>query len=315
VVVLNTLIPLIVIVTLGAILKHKQFAPESFFKNIYRLVFWVGIPCLLFVKTVASFKDLRPAAKIFGVMFGTMLVCIVVGYILAWILRLPGRSYGAFVQGAFRSNLAYVGLPVVMFALESIPNIDLGKAEALAVLSIAPLIPLYNAGAILVLQIGQGEKGHSLKKQFIRLARSTAFNPLIIACVAGLLWGWLALPLPKMAEKTLTALGQMALPLALLGIGASINFHGLKKRLRPAVAAAVIKTGIAPLTGYLIGKAIGLEPVHLVIAILFLASPTAIISHLMAEQMDGDADLANAIVVAAVLLALPSLSIILLLCA
>jgi len=49
--VVNTLAPLILIVLLGVVLRKTGFTPREFYRGTNRLVYWVGLPCLLFDKT------------------------------------------------------------------------------------------------------------------------------------------------------------------------------------------------------------------------------------------------------------------------
>jgi len=80
-----------------------------------------------------------------------------------------------------------------------------------------------------------------------------------------------------------------------------------------ACRAAFFKVAISPLIGYTIGRALGLEGDYLLIAVLLSATPTAVASFVMADQMGADRDLAAAIVVVSTLLAFPALATVMLL--
>jgi predicted permease len=252
--------------------------------------------------------EMGRAFSIFLVLFAGMILCIIIGYSVAFFLRLSRGSVGTFVQGAFRGNLAYVGLPLVLFVLQ-----EMGEGtSAIAFLVIAPLIPLYNAGAVFVLVTSREGKDESFKRQIKSILIRTTTNPLFLSVTAGLLWSLTGWSIPLCAARTLEGIGKMSLPLALLGVGASLNFESLRGRIGHCVASAVIKVGIAPLLGYLIGMLIGLAQTELRIVMIYLACPTALASFVMAEQMEGDHLLASGIIVMTILLAIPALSIILL---
>ena len=240
-----------------------------------------------------------------------MLVCVVLGYLAGWCLRLPRTSLGTLVQGAYRGNLAYVGLPVVLFSLNAGGSVS-SEMETLAVLVIAPLIPLYNIVAVAVLQAGQHTPESTARARLRRVLVHSATNPLVLACVAGIAFSLTGWTLPRVVARTCAALGQMAMPLALLGIGAALSFKALRGHWVPALTGALIKVLAAPLTGFLLGRYLGLPTHELRTVMLYLACPTAVVSFVMAEQLGGDRSLAAGIVVLSVLLAVPVIGSILL---
>ncbi len=310
--VVNVIAPIALVILLGAILRRSGFASEKLFLLTNRLVFWVGIPALLFEKTAKAAGQGEAAARIFLALLAGMMGCIILGYAVALILRLPRPSIGAFVQAAYRGNLAYLGLPVVFFALAGTGGNTSPETENLAVMAIAPLIPLYNAAAVVVLVAGQHHAERSFRRRLKSITVQVATNPLLIACVAGIAWSLTGRSLPLLADRTFTAIGQMALPLALLGIGASLRFDALRDGWLPAAACSAIKVVAAPLMGYFIGRAMGLPREHLLIAVLFLGVPTAVVSWVMAEQLESDQHLAAGGVVLSTVLSMLSLAVILL---
>jgi hypothetical protein len=143
-----------------------------------------------------------------------------------------------------------------------------------------------------------------------KLLGGSARNPLVLACAAGLTWAALELPRPEAAVRTLDTVGRMALPLALLGIGATLSPEALRGRLADPLWATVLKVGLAPVAGYIAGRFLEMDPAHLSVALIFLACPAAAASYVMADQMDADADLAGGIIVISTALSLVSLGLI-----
>ncbi|MFH1732051.1 MAG: AEC family transporter [Planctomycetota bacterium] len=310
--VIDTIAPIALVILLGAVLRRSGFASAALFLQTNRLVFWVGIPCLLFEKTAGAAGQGAGGIRIFLVLLVGMVGCIVLGYLSSWALRLPGPAVGAFVQAAYRGNLAYLGLPVVFYALAGAGGETTPEYQNLAVMAIAPLIPLYNAAAVLVLLIGQKHDEPSFPGRVRHVSMQVATNPLLLACVAGIGWSLTGWPLPLAAARAFGAVGQMALPLALLGIGASLRLDALKGGWVPAAACSLIKVAAAPLIGYFAGRCMGLPGDHLLIAVIFLGCPTAVVSWVMAEQLDGDRHLAAGAVVISTLLSMATLAVILL---
>lgn len=312
--VFNTLAPVFLIIVLGAILQKTGFLNANLSRQNNRLVYWIGLPCLLFNKTASAEVAGDSALRISMMLVAGAIGCIVFAYLVSRCSRLTGSSEGAFVQAAFRGNLAYIGLPVVSYALSQLPDNSAVAAlsgeqlQSLAVLSFAPLVPLYNALAVLVLVTGNSRQRQN---PWSTLLRSIATNPLLLACILGLSWSWANFPLPLWLSKSCQGLGQMSLPLALLSIGVTLATTKIQTRIGSSILAAGIKVIGAPLLGVLVAHWLGLSPVERTIALLYLACPTAIASYIMAEQLGGDEALTSSAIVLSTVLSAVVLGVIL----
>lgn len=307
--IVNSLAPVFLVIGLGAALRATGFLSESFFRGMNKLVFWVALPVLLFHKiAVAEFRG-GPAMKVFVVLAAGAAVCIGAAYLLAWLLKVPWTARGAYAQAAFRGNLAYVGLPVILYSVGA--AVGGGEIEAIAVLALAPLVPLYQLAAVLVLLVhAEGPRRPSVGQ----VAWKTAGNPLLVACVLGGGFAWAGLALPDWADRSCAAVGQMALPLALLAIGASLTPARVRGSLLHSVSVSAVKVALAPAAGYVVAVWLGMSGDEMKIAMIYLACPTAVASYVMAEQLGGDDALAGSAVVISTLMALVSLSLVVALC-
>ncbi len=308
---INTLIPVIVIIFLGAVLRSTKFMTADIFRANNSLVYWIALPCLLFYKTATASAQGMASMRIFLILIWGMSVCIILGYLCAWLLHLPASSRSVFVQGAYRGNLVYVGLPVVLFALAGANGQLSGEMETLAILSIAPLIPIYNIAAVIILLAGQKRNEIGKRRHLKMVLLKVMKNPLVLSCVAGIGYSFTGWQLPLLVHRTFIAIGKIALPLALLGIGASLSFKSVKNGLVKSLAASFIKVVCGPLIMFFVGKQIGLGHTELQIAMLFLACPTAAASFIMAEELGADKKLASGIIVISTMMSMLSLAIIL----
>jgi hypothetical protein len=303
----NSLAPVIILIGLGVALRASGFLSAEFFAGMNKLCFWVGLPALLFEKIATTSIAGGVALQITLVLFLGMVFCCGAGYLAAFLLRLPSPSVGAFVQASFRGNLAYVGLPIVLYSLASTNGGNTGQLEAIAVLAFAPMVPIYNVVSVVVLSVhgkkDSGARWHELFSQVLT-------NPLIISCLLGFLFMLAGWPVPKSADRALKALGEMALPLTLLAIGASLDFHRVKGSLVHSVTAAFVKSALAPVAGVLLAGYVGLDAHQTAIALIYLACPTAVASYVMAEQLGADEVLAGSTVVVSTLLSLVPLAIV-----
>ena len=307
-IILTTLVPLFVLIFLGTFLCRVGFVSDEFFRGTNRLVYFVGVPAMLFYKIAGARIEGEAVARLFVVLVGATLIAASVAYGVAWAIKVPWRSVGAFVQGAYRGNTAYIGLTVVLFALAAADGSADPAVEALGVLAVAALIPFYNIGAVVVLLASQ-EDLSGLRRRVPELIKRIATNPLLLSCAAGIIYSVSGLPLPAPVGRTLSMLAQMSLPLALLGIGSGMKLGTLRHGLLPNVAASLVKVAVAPLAGILLAQWVPLTPAEYRIAIVYLAAPTAVASYVMAEQLGGDASLAANIVVMTTLFSMVSLAV------
>ncbi|MCF6268380.1 MAG: AEC family transporter [Melioribacteraceae bacterium] len=84
---------------------------------------------------------------------------------------------------------------------------------------------------------------------------------------------------------TLEYLSDIALPLALIGIGASINLKKLLTTSRLAFIASANKIILFSIISVIAGSLFGLKDQDVIILFILMGTPTAIASFVMAEAM------------------------------
>ena len=119
--VLNILAPVFLVVLLGAWLRRIGFLTEAFSSSLNKLVFWVALPCLLF-NTIAGSTFHRDSLDTAAVLMISTLVIAALAWFGASFLGISPQSRGSFTQSVFRSNNAYVGLPVIVLAYAGTPG-------------------------------------------------------------------------------------------------------------------------------------------------------------------------------------------------
>lgn len=105
--------------------------------------------------------------------------------------------------------------------------------------------------------------------------------------------GW-PTPLPAIADRSLDILGDLALPLALLLIGASISLERMRERTWPLIGSGLMKLVAMPGLGFGLFTWQGIAPEIYLPGLILLASPSATVIYVMAREMGGDPDLAVA---------------------
>ncbi|TRO81153.1 AEC family transporter [Desulfuromonas acetexigens] len=290
--ILNIVLPVFLVIALGYGLKRLNLIDQAFLLQTNRLVYYVCLPLLLFYKIgAADFLANFNGALVLG-SAAAIAIGFFVSYAYAALRRYPPEARGAFSQGAFRGNLAYMGLAIVFNAYG-----ETGLTRAGILMGF--LVPVLNFFAILALL---WPHRHEEKRGSVFWIRQILFNPLILASFAGILWSFLALPMPVVFERALDISTRMTLPLALIAIGGGFSLERLKGDLVRAAFATGIKLVWLPLLATLILIALGVGGQDLAIGILMAGTPAATATYIMAHQLKGDAELAGSIVMMSTLL-------------
>ena len=303
----NSVLPVILLVALGYILKKTNFFTAEFLRVANKTVFRVLLPVLLFVNLAEldSFSQLKWDAVLYALAAIAILFCI--GLFLAHITS-DRCQKGVMLQGVVRSNFALVGVPLAQLMAG-----DKGVQSA-ALLS-AFTIPVFNVLSVIALSVYiQGESGG--KGRMAKTLRGILRNPLIIGVLAGILCVLLK-PLAGHLPSGVTAfmgkftfvgtvleyLAKASTPVALLVLGGQFeksSIKGLKKQIMLGVTGRLI---LAPLIG--LGGAVLLQKMGFLYfdngtyaaLIALFAAPAAVASAIMAEEMGNDGQLAGQLVV------------------
>ncbi|MCU0857308.1 MAG: AEC family transporter [Pontiellaceae bacterium] len=304
--VINSLLPVFLIILLGKLLCRTGFFSDSLARSLNRLTYWVALPAMLLDKVTNATFNSEDVALISLLLILSTIGSLLTAYLAAFLLRLPSRSMGAFVQGAARPNNAFIGLPVILYSITGLTP-DL---EALATVALAPAIVFYNLTSVAVLLAHSERKKQTFRQTAGLFFKQLFTNPLLISCALGLLLNFFRIGFPGAIQRSLTTLGNTALALALLSIGSSLSFKGIGTGLLHSITASGIKVFIQPLIGLGLAQLCNLPPFERQILLIYLACPTAVASYVLADIFDSDRDLAAHIIVVSTLLSALSLSII-----
>jgi hypothetical protein len=275
--------------------------------DLNRLVFYLALPSLIFMSIATADEPADDTVVLIGVLAATTFLVALLGWgLAAWVLRLPGPVVGTFVQSAFRGNLLFVGLPILTYALADLAGPERERAMATIFLAITPIMALYNVLAVVALQASHHRLGRaSLALMVVSIAK----NPLIIACLVGLVFMLAGWSVPVFVGRSLEALGGAAVPVALLCIGGSLHSLQLVGNRWAIMAAAMIKVFAGPLIAYALGRWLGIVGVELRILLVLAACPTAAAAFIMAKQMRGDESLAAGSIALSTLLSVVALAV------
>jgi len=283
--ILSTIIPMFAVIFVGWIARRNGLISTAFLGPANRLVFRLAIPAMIFraISQGSFTRDFSLAVVL--ITLATVLTVFCLLWVVGWAVRLERRRFATVIQSAFHGNLGYIGLAVAYYYLG-----DEGLARASIIAGF--MMILQNLLAVIVLQWhGNAESGRIDAR---RVVMGVAANPVVMAAMGGIIFSVTGMPLPIILERALKILGDLALPLALLLIGASLTFHLMRSRPVALISSSVVKLGLLPGLGFFLYRFFGVPAGGYLPAMILLSSPTATIAYVMAAEMNGDTEFAAA---------------------
>lgn len=282
------LLPDFVLIMTGFVLCRYTQLQRPVWDVVERLVYWLLFPTLLFSSIVRS--PLQPADAA-PLVTGGLLVCLA-GIALATALRAgPGvdaRLHASGAQVAFRFN-SYIALALA-------ERLAGTQGVAWVALLIALCVPLCNVGAVWSLA---RHGGHSLRRELVS-------NPLIVGTVAGLLVKLSGVGLPWWFQESTHRIGQAALPLGLLAVGAGLRLTGLTAAPVLAFTLLAIRHLVLPALALPLGGWLGLSLPEHTLLVAFAALPTASSGYVLAVRMGGNGPFVAGLITVSTLLGMAS---------
>lgn len=309
----EAVLPIVVLVIVGYVLRRLKVISESFQKEGNKICFKVMISVLLFCN-IYEIEDITKIEE-YGIFILEVAVAIIIlfliGIVVVKLCIKDPKQQGVVHQCLFRSNYAIIGIPLATFIAES-----LGYQADSAIVGIASLvsaisIPLFNVFAVISLSMyDKGENGHiDIKK----MLKGIVTNPLIIGVVAGLLAlcvrqifitcdiSW------RLADfviiyKPLNQIGDMATPFALIMLGAGFTFSAVARLKYQIILGTVIRVVLVPAVflisfNFILKAQYGSATMYFPALIALFSTPVAVSSAPMAVQMGQDGELAGQLVV------------------
>lgn len=284
--------PVFAMLVAGLVLRRTGLIDAAFIGTASTLSFRVLMPALLFFSILGA--DLETALQ--PLVIGYFCLATLLTFAGAWLWSLSGvavSNRGIYVQGAFRGNCGIVGLAL---AASQYGAYGLSTGGVMAGIAIV----LFNTLSVIVL----GIYSPTFEADIRSVIRSLVSNPLIISVVVGLMASAVELTPPQWIMVSGDYFASMTLPLALMCIGGSLSLRSLLDSGRVALSASLVKVLWAPALFTGIAWWLGFESRDLGMLFLFLASPTAAASYVMARAAGSDGKLAANIIVISTMLSM-----------
>ena len=186
---------------LGIVLRQARLLSDKWINTVSRLAFNFGLPIMLFTGAAGvDYSTLSSAGYLLAGVLATF-VTLATSWAYSLWRQHPRELRGIFVQAAFRSNLAIVGIALAVAAYGD-------RGTQLVALPIAIMTTLYNILAVWVLGATLGA-GANLKAVLSGVLR----NPSIIGISAGAALSLSGLGVPSLVEPLSSGLSRFFLPL------------------------------------------------------------------------------------------------------
>lgn len=283
---LNATIPIFLLMVLGVFFRKVGLLKENMIGGLNQFVFKAALPTLLFGDLAK--QDFAKAwnGKFVVFCFAATLLSIALVTLMSMALKNKSQR-GEFIQGAYRSSAAILGIAFIT---------NLYGNSGMAPLMIIGSVPLYNVMAVIILSFSKPGTGGMSPELLKKTLKGIATNPIILGILSGALWSVLRLPMPTVMSKTVSSLGGLTTPLGLMTMGAAFNWGEAKTGMGSAFAASFMK--LFGLCALFLPAAVllGFREAELVAILVMLGSSTTVASYVMARSMGHDGVLSSSIV-------------------
>jgi len=314
----GTTLPIFAVIAIGFFIKKRGLISEEHVPVLNRLTYNFGLSALVFIGiTENKFSDIFDV-KLLKVLFPAYFMYIAIVFLAFYFIKIDIRTKSALVVSSYRNNMAFIGMPILLYSFGNL-------AAAKASIVIAVLLPLniimtavffqvFNAslstaadGQNAVAANGQNSivRGFNVK----RLLREIFLDPVIIAVAAGLLISYFNLQLPIPINNIFSILSDMAVPLALISIGASFKFAHVKNNMKYLALISVSKLAVFPLIAMFFSFYVfKLSSLDASVIVILFGTPIAVATYMQSAKYDTDRDFISSAIITSTIASAVSLS-------
>ncbi len=285
-IVFESILPIFAIVFLGYGLRKKGFVPAEHWKPIEDLCFWIFFPALLCTTLIRADLDqiaLGPFTATLLLMMLSMAVLVLVSWpLLSRTWQTTPAKFSTIYQTTTRWH-GFIALAIVIRLFGD-------EGAALIAVAFAVMIPILQVSNILVLAAFSSSKVPTLSRIFSMVAS----NPIIWGIIIGILVNRSGIAPWQPIMSMLDLLGQVALGVSLLALGAGLSLKAAMKPSRELSAGLFGKLLLTPLVMFAWASWLGVSGTALAVLMICASVPTAMNGYIIARKMGGDAELCAA---------------------
>lgn len=282
---LNIILPLIIMMAIGFIARLTGVLSYDSAKHINKLIYYVLLPFMVFNNIYNT--DIKAHLQSSVITFSVIILVIIFFIALSIVLlsEKDNTKRGVMLQGMFHSNYLLYGIPFVTLLYGQAAG-----SRATFVIGVI-ILPLLNLLSVMALEMFNGGRP-GFFKTFIGIFRS----PIIIASIIAVLLSVFGVRLPSVLTGTIQTVSSITVPLAFIALGALFSFSDVGVYIRQILITSSVKLIVFPLIFLFIAVFFGYRNVDLAIIMAVLASPVAVESVAMSQEMGGNERLAGQLV-------------------
>lgn len=284
------LAPVFILIVIGWAARAGRLASPEAFGAVNRFGYFVLYPAFLFTLTAgADFANQGAGPFLVGIL-GGVLAAVMLALAMRLIFRADGPAFTSIFQGSLRWN----GFVLLAAALPLYGQAGLD----LIGIAFGPLVLTMNIVCVMVLARWGATRAASWRAVLDQIIA----NPLILSCAAGLAVNAAGFHDFGPLSSALDLLGDAAMPIALICVGAGLDFTALRASGARVAFASTFKLLLMPAMLWSSVMIAGAGPLAAAVAAGLGATPTAAAGYTLAREMGGDAQLVAAIITATTLL-------------
>ena len=271
----------------------RAFVPVSFWDGLSKICYWILFPGLLFNLTSTASLSAAFILPFCLTLFIAATVMVIYGFLAGRLIGANGPATSSLVQAGLRHN-GFLMLAFVQGAF-GVAALEIGA------IAVAVLVPISNIFAVIIIfLLREGDQDANLGRA---ITAELARNPLMGAIILGGIVNFLSIPVPDLITGAANILGNAALPMLLLCVGASIRISALRAHSAALVLAVLAKLLVLPVVMMVVGITLGLDKDVLLVLVVLAVAPTATSSFTLAQELGGDAPLMAEIITVQTLVA------------
>ena len=320
---LQSIIPIVLLISLGYFLKGRGMFNPTFSSNLSRFIMSVILPAGVFVSVLhhLHMSDLWDLRYGMLVVMLTYVIAYIVAFIMMKLLKVPKGRRGIFINMVVNDNCLFIGLPVqiALFGPEALPYFLLyyiGNTISVwlvgvFLIELDPLPTVENGLANDEWnQVGNSSSVQSTTDQKPKFDWKKLLPPPLLGFFTALIFLFFEIPLAPILHNTLNYLGDMVTPLSLIYIGIVLHDAGLKNMSlnKDSIGGIVGRFAISPIIMFCVimalqyGAGIVLEPIAIITFVVQSAGPVIAVLPIVANEAKSDLPFATGLVMISTIL-------------
>ncbi|MGN0365030.1 MAG: AEC family transporter [Suilimivivens sp.] len=281
---LEQMVVLFILMGIGFFCYKKQIITDEVSRKLSAIVVNIANPALILTGCMGEEKmkgeELALTCIIMLAMYGALLV---LAELLPRLLRIEKKSRGTYKAMTVFSNIGFMGFPVIAALYGN------GALLYAALFTIPYNVLIYTYGVSAM----STEEGNKDKRNALNWGR--ILNVGVIACMIAIIVYLFGISVPSFVKNTVTHLSNLTAPLSMMVIGASLATIDLKKLFMDGrlLLFSFIKLIVIPVLGVMLINKFVSNEIICGVCMVMLATPVGSMTAMLAQQYDGDYEMAS----------------------